>query len=180
MPKNSAGILLYRQSAQPWEVMLVHPGGPLWAKRDTGAWSVPKGEMEPGEEPQAAAVREFREETGVGVHGDFLPLHPVRYSSGKMVHAWAVQMDLDPARVKSNEFELQWPPRSGRYISVPEVDRAGWFSLDQARLKIVPAQAPLLDELESLLSASGPGLPGHPCAAPRTAGATARLPGRAP
>lgn len=153
MPRDSAGILLFRRSALAWEVMLVHPGGPLWSRKDVGAWSVPKGEMEEGEEPLAAAVREFAEETGVAVRGDFLPLRPVRYKNGKVVHAWAVQMDLDPAQVRSNEFELEWPPHSGRHISVPEIDRAQWYGLGEARDKIIPAQAPLLDELEGLLAA---------------------------
>ena len=153
MPRHSAGILLFRRSALAWEVMLVHPGGPLWSRKDVGAWSVPKGEMQDDEEPLAAAVCEFAEETGVAVRGDLLPLRPVRYKNGKVVHAWAVQMDLDPAHVRSNEFELEWPPHSGRHISVPEIDRAQWFGLGEARSKILSAQAPLLDELEGLLTA---------------------------
>jgi predicted NUDIX family NTP pyrophosphohydrolase len=124
------------------EVFLVHPGGPFWAKKDEGAWSIPKGEFEPGEEPLAAAKREFTEETGFVAEGDFVPLTPRKQPSGKVVHAWAVEMDCDPTRVKSNTFTFK-----GREF--PEIDRAAWFALDEARRKILPGQIEFLDELPS-------------------------------
>jgi predicted NUDIX family NTP pyrophosphohydrolase len=143
MPKTSAGLLLYRHHGGALEVFLVHPGGPFWARKDEGAWSIPKGEFNPGEEPLAAAQREFTEETGFTVAGDFLPLTPLKQRSGKVVHAWAVEADVDPALVKSNTFTLQ-----GK--TYPEVDRAGWFGLDIARQKMLPGQAGFLDQLGRL------------------------------
>lgn len=151
MAKQSAGVLLYRFRQAAPEVFLVHPGGPFWVKKDAGAWSIPKGEAEPGEDLLARAQREFTEETGFTVAGDFRPLAPIRQSGGKMVHAWAVEGDCDAAAIKSNTFDLEWPPRSGRIHAFPEVDRAGWFALAVAREKINPAQRGLLDELERLL-----------------------------
>ena len=142
MPKASAGVLLYRHRSGALEVFLVHPGGPFWVQKDDGAWSIPKGEFEPGEDPLAAARREFTEETGFVAEGDFVPLTPLRQKSGKIVHAWAVEMDVDPADVRSNTFTLQ-----GR--TYPEVDRAGWFRLDEARTKLLTGQTGFLDELES-------------------------------
>jgi len=144
MPKTSAGLLLYRYRGE-LEVFLVHPGGPFWAAKDAGAWSIPKGEFEPGEEPLAAAKREFTEETGFAAEGDFLALTPVKQKSGKTVHAWALEMDCDPARLVSNTFSFQ-----GR--TFPEVDRAAWFGTADAKRKILPGQAPLVDELAHLLA----------------------------
>lgn len=151
MAKQSAGVLLYRFRQAAPEVFLVHPGGPFWVKKDAGAWSIPKGEAEPGEDLLARAQREFTEETGFAIFGDFRPLAPIRQSGGKIVHAWAVEGDCDAAAIRSNTFDLEWPPRSGRIQAFPEVDRAGWFALAVAREKINPAQRRLLDELERLL-----------------------------
>jgi predicted NUDIX family NTP pyrophosphohydrolase len=130
-------------------VLLVHPGGPFWARRDLGAWSIPKGECEPGEDPLAAARREFEEELGSSPPTDAEPedLGEVRQKGGKVVRAWAIPGELDPSTIVSNTFELEWPPRSGKWIKVPEVDRAEWFSVEDAREKLNPAQAPLLDKL---------------------------------
>jgi predicted NUDIX family NTP pyrophosphohydrolase len=147
MPKQSAGLLLYRR----WddlEVFLVHPGGPYWARKDAGAWSIPKGELDPGEDPLAAALRELREETGFEVDGPYLPLPPVRQAGGKLVTAFAAEADADPAALRSATFALEWPPRSRRYIDVPEVDRGDWFDLAQARTKILRGQIPLLEHLD--------------------------------
>ena len=141
--KVSSGLLLYRERAGELEVFLVHPGGPFWAKKDEGAWSIPKGEFEPSEDPLTAARREFTEETGFPIEGDFRPLTPRKQKSGKTVHAWAVRGDCDPALIKSNTFTFQ-----GREF--PEVDRAGWFGLEEAKRKILPGQAGFLDELRSL------------------------------
>jgi predicted NUDIX family NTP pyrophosphohydrolase len=147
MPKHSAGLLMYRRSGGHLEVLLVHPGGPFWTKKDTGAWSIPKGEHDEGEEAFAAAAREFQEETGLVAHGPFLPLAQVKQQRGKIVQAWAFEGDCQPESLKSSTFSLEWPPKSGRRQEFPEVDRADWFSLEEARRKIVPGQAPLLDEL---------------------------------
>lgn len=147
---RSAGILLYRQLGSRLEVLIVHPGGPLWARRDLGAWSVPKGEYAPGEDPLAAARREFAEELGSPPPpGPVLDLGEVRLRSGKRVRAWALEGDLDAERISSNAFELEWPPRSGRTQLFPEVDRAGWFDLDEARRRLNPAQVQLLDRLQA-------------------------------
>jgi predicted NUDIX family NTP pyrophosphohydrolase len=151
MPKKSAGIVLYRQISSNLEVMLVHPGGPFWAKKDEGAWSIPKGEFEEGEEPLQAAKREFEEETGFAVTGDFVPLSPLRQRGGKVVYAWAVEGDFDVSNLKSNTFTLEWPPGSGRSKEFPEVDRACWFPLEEARRRILTAQEPFLSELEQKL-----------------------------
>jgi predicted NUDIX family NTP pyrophosphohydrolase len=147
MPKHSAGLLMYRRSGGHLEVLLVHPGGPFWTKKDTGAWSIPKGEHDESEEAFAAATREFQEATGLVAHGPFLPLAPVKQQGGKTVQAWAFAGDCQPESLKSSTFSLEWPPRSGRRQEFPEVDRADWFSLEEARRKIVPGQVPLLDEL---------------------------------
>lgn len=129
------------------QVLLVHPGGPFWKNKDLGAWSIPKGEFGPDEDPLAAAKREFSEETGVAVEGEFQALGSIRQESGKVVTAWAVEGDLDVSLVKSNEFEIEWPPRSGKHITIPEVDRAEWFSAAQALEKINPAQGEFIREL---------------------------------
>lgn len=137
------------------EVLLVHPGGPFWAKKDDGAWSIPKGEFRAEEEPLAAARREFQEETGFPARGAFLPLTPVRQRGGKVIHAWAFAGDCDPAELRSNPFSLEWPPRSGRRRRFPEVDRAGWFTVPAALRKIVPGQRALVAELATILRARG-------------------------
>ena len=143
----SAGILLYRLRATGPEVFLVHPGGPFWARRDLGAWSVPKGEVGEGEDLLEAAKREFFEETGGRVEGEFIQLAPLRQRSGKVVHAWAVEGDLDASSITSNTFAIEWPPRSGKSRMFPEVDRAGWFTLPEAREKLLPGQRPFLDDM---------------------------------
>ncbi|HEX9986639.1 MAG TPA: NUDIX domain-containing protein [Thermoanaerobaculia bacterium] len=151
MPKKtSAGILLYRRRAG-LEVFLVHPGGPFWAKKDLGAWTVPKGEVEEGEDPRDTAIREFTEETGFTLDGELRPLKPVRQAGGKTVHAWSVEGDCDPAALRSNLFSMEWPPRSGKRQEFPEADRAAWFALDEARRRIIAGQVPLLDELAALV-----------------------------
>jgi predicted NUDIX family NTP pyrophosphohydrolase len=151
MPKQSAGILMYRRDGNGWSVLLVHPGGPFWAKKDVGAWSLPKGEYAPGEHPLAVAVREFGEETGVVPKGEFQPLGEVRQVGGKRVRAWAVEGNLDTAEIRSNSFEMEWPPKSGRKQSFPEVDRAEWFSPDAAREKILASQREFIDRLLRIL-----------------------------
>jgi len=148
MPSPSAGILLYRRRDDQLEVLLVHPGGPFWARRDLGAWSIPKGECAADEEPLAAARREFEEELGTPPpDGPVEALGEIRQRGGKLVRAWAVEGDLDAGAITSNTFALEWPPRSGRTIEAPEVDRAEWFRLQRAREKMIPAQAELLDRL---------------------------------
>jgi predicted NUDIX family NTP pyrophosphohydrolase len=150
--KRSAGLLLHRMREDAPEVLLVHPGGPLWSSRDAGAWSIPKGEYEPTEEALAAARREFAEELGKAPpEGPVQELGEVRQRSGKLVRAWALAGDMDVEEIASNTFQLEWPPRSGRSIEVPEVDRAGWFTIAVAREKINPAQVPLLERLLELL-----------------------------
>ena len=151
MPEQSAGILAYRHTDGVLEVLLVHPGGPLWAKKDAGAWSIPKGLLAPGEDPLEAARREFAEETGFAIDGEFLPLGSHRQPSGKVVHVWAVAADVDVARLRSNLFELEWPPRSGKRQQFPEVDRAGWFPLLTAREKILKGQREFLERLSATI-----------------------------
>jgi predicted NUDIX family NTP pyrophosphohydrolase len=150
---ESAGLLLYHGRLGLLEVLLAHPGGPFWARKDAGAWTIPKGEVAPGEDPLAAARREFREETGFAPEGDPLALTPVKQRGGKLVRAWAVAGDWDPALLSSNTFTLEWPPQSGRMREFPEVDRAEWFEPAEARRRILPALIPLLDELVVLLKA---------------------------
>jgi len=156
MAKLSAGILLYRRHGAVLEVLLVHPGGPFWAKKDDGAWSIPKGEYEAGEDPLTAAKREFEEETGASMsavsHGDFLALTPIKQAGGKTVTAWSVAGDFDPSQLRSNVFEMEWPPKSGRKKEFPEADRAAWFSPEDARRKLLASQAPLLDEFLSRMT----------------------------
>jgi predicted NUDIX family NTP pyrophosphohydrolase len=151
MTKESAGLLLYRRRAEGIEVLLVHPGGPFWAKKDLGAWSIPKGEAAPGEDLLARARQEFLEETGFAPEGPVAPLAPVRQTGGKLVHGFALEGDCDAAAIRSNSFTLEWPPRSGQFREFPEVDRAAWFDLQTARQKINQAQSALLDELERLV-----------------------------
>lgn len=146
MVKRSAGLLLYRMTNGPLEVFLVHPGGPFYVKKDLGSWSIPKGEFDM-EEPLAAARREFKEETGFDIAGDFVELDPIKQKGGKYVYAWAVEADIDPARLSSNTFTLEWPPKTGKTADYPEVDRGEWFMIDNARQKILASQVPLLDDL---------------------------------
>jgi len=154
MAKRSAGLLLYRRRKGSIEVLLVHPGGPFWAKKDLGAWSIPKGEYVEGEDPLAAARREFEEETGAPAPANAVALGGLKQAGGKIVMAWAAEGDFDPAKLVSNVCEIEWPPRSGRRMEIPEVDRAGWFSIDEAREKILPSQVPFLDRLQSALQAT--------------------------
>ena len=156
MANTSAGLLMYRVRGDVIEVLLVHPGGPFWRKKDEGAWSIPKGEVEPGEELLATARREFHEELGLEAAGNFIPLTPIRQKGGKVVHAWAFEGDCDPAAIRSNTFTMEWPPKSGRAMEFPEVDKAAFFDLEAARRKINPAQAALLDQLDRLLKTAGP------------------------
>ncbi len=150
--KKSAGLLLYRRRNSTLEVFLVHPGGPFWAKKDDGAWSLPKGEIAEDEDPLQAAKREFYEETGVRIEGDFVALAPVKQAGGKTVYAWAIEADCDADAIKSNTFSIEWPPRSGKRQEFPEVDRAGWFCLDEAEKKILKGQLGLLEELRRELN----------------------------
>ena len=148
---NSAGILLYRLRSAA-EVFLVHPGGPFWARKDAGAWSIPKGEYEQGADALEAAKREFNEETGCAITGNFIMLVPLKQRSGKTVHAWAVEGDLDATSITSNLFSMEWPPRSGKQQQFPEVDQGAWFTLSTAKEKILAGQRVFLDELERLLT----------------------------
>ena len=148
MPKRSAGLLLYKREPDELRVLLVHPGGPFWKKRDAGSWSIPKGEYDEGEDARAVALREFEEETGVTPPaGDFIALGDVRQAGGKIVSAWALEGDIDPQNIVSNTFEMIWPPKSGRRESFPEIDRAGWFTLAEAAEKILDGQRPFLERL---------------------------------
>lgn len=150
MARRSAGLVAFRRRGEALEVFLVHPGGPFWAKKDLGAWSIPKGEYTDGEDALAAARREFQEETGIALEGNFVPLGQVRQAGGKIVDAWAVEADFDAALVRSNSFSMEWPPKSGRMREFPEVDRGEWFSLEAAQGKILKGQAPFLRQLERL------------------------------
>jgi len=151
MPKRSAGLLMYRLRDGFLEVFLVHPGGPFWAKKDLGAWSIPKGEYGPEETPLDAARREFGEETACPSEGELLPLTPLKQPSGKLIAAWAFQGDCDAGSIQSNTFSLEWPPGSGRRQEFPEVDRASWFTLEKAREKIAQGQVGFLEELQQIL-----------------------------
>jgi predicted NUDIX family NTP pyrophosphohydrolase len=152
MAKRSAGLLMYRRRDGPVEVFLVHPGGPFWAKKDMGAWSICKGEYAESELPLEAAKREFQEETGFTAQGSFLELGVVQQASGKIVTAWAFEGDGDPGKLISNLCQVEWPPRSGRMIEIPEVDRGGWFSIEAARERILKAQEPFLDRLSQMVN----------------------------
>ena len=157
MAKKSAGLLMYRRSPDgELQVLLVHPGGPFWAKKDLGAWSMPKGEYDDLEDALEAAKREFVEETGFPVSGPFLPLGSLKQPSGKTVSLWAFESDVDPAALVSNEFEIEWPPKSGRKASFAEIDRAGWFSLGEAREKLAKGQVGFLDALAKVVSTVSP------------------------
>jgi predicted NUDIX family NTP pyrophosphohydrolase len=147
MPKLSAGLLLYRYEDAELQVLLVHPGGPFWHAKDLGAWSIPKGEYEAGEDPLAAAKREFEEETGSVPSGDFIPLTPIKQPSGKIISAWALRSNFDPSTLRSNTFSMEWPPHSGKLHEFPEVDRAEWFNIEDAAMKIQTGQLPFLHEL---------------------------------
>ena len=153
MSRKSAGLLLYRFHNNLLEVLLVHPGGPFWAKRDTGAWSIPKGEFDDNEDPLNAAKRETCEETGIAadmlnpVIAKFIRLTPVKQNAGKVVFAWALETDFNPSEIRSNAFEMEWPPKSGKINLFPEVDKAGWFQKEEAKMKIIPGQVPLIEEL---------------------------------
>ena len=149
MAQVSAGLLVYRKRGAELQVLLVHPGGPVWKNKDAGAWSIPKGEIAEGEELMEAARREFAEETGCTASGPFVALRPVKQKSGKVVHAWAVEAEIDVGACRSNTFEMEWPPRSGKRVEFPEVDRAEYFDLATAKQKINPAQAAFLAELEA-------------------------------
>src|SRR5215475_12364034 len=151
MPKISSGLLMHRMREGELEFLLVHPGGPFWKNKDEGAWTIPKGEIGDGEEPLAAAVREFEEELGFKPSGPFIELTPIKQKAGKMVHAWAFEGDCDPSQIKSDTFSIEWPPRSGKQAEFPEVDRAEFFNLEAAKTKINPAQIPLLEELQRRL-----------------------------
>jgi len=148
MPKISAGLLLYRVRNGALEFLLVHPGGPFWKNKDDGAWTIPKGEIAEGEEPLSAAIREFEEELGFKPTGPFTELTSIKQKGGKVVQAWAFEGDCDPSQIKSNTFSIEWPPRSGKQAEFPEIDRAEFFNLEDAKIKINPAQIPLLEEVQ--------------------------------
>ena len=145
--RKSAGLLVYKKHRDEVEVFLVHPGGPFWRGKDKGAWSIPKGEFEEGEEPLSAARREFKEETGQAVDGDFIELKTIQQKGGKLVYAWAVEAQVDAENIVSNSFKMEYPYKSGKWIMVPEVDKAEWFSVEEAKDRINPAQAELIEDL---------------------------------
>ncbi len=147
MAKKSAGLLIFRRTTSSLEVLLVHPGGPYWAKKDEGVWSIPKGEFEESEDPMAAAKREFNEEMGIAISGELVALEPLRQAGGKTVYAWAVEGDFDLSNIKSNTFSLEWPPKSGKQREFPEIDRAEWFTMEVARRKILKGQAGFIHQL---------------------------------
>jgi predicted NUDIX family NTP pyrophosphohydrolase len=153
--KASAGILFFRTINKEIELLLVHPGGPFWKKKDNGAWTIPKGEIQEGEEPFTAALREVEEETGIQLKinsSESIELKPLKQKSGKLVYAWAIEMDLEPSAIESNEFEMEWPPRSGKKCTFPEIDKAAWFNVEVAKEKIITAQVTLIDELVSIIT----------------------------
>jgi len=153
--KTSAGMILFRVRDAELQVLLVHPGGPFWKKKDDGAWFVPKGEVEVGEEVLDAAKREFQEETGISPRGEFLALGSVKQKSGKTIFAWAFEGDCDPAKIKSNTFTIEWPPKSGRVAEFPEIDRADFFTLAQAKIKMHPVEFPFVERLHEILRTKG-------------------------
>lgn len=152
MSKASAGLILYRRVGKGLQVLLVHPGGPFWKNKDSGAWSIPKGEFLPGQDPLVTAKREFREELGKSVSGEFERLNPVRQAGGKIIYAFALEHDFDVSRIKSNTFDMEWPPKSGRMQAFPEIDRAEWCDLKTAREKMNPAQTAFLDQLTEMIN----------------------------
>ena len=154
--KQSAGLLMYRKRGESVQVLLVHPGGPFWVKKDLGSWSMPKGEFSEDEDALKAARREFEEETGFLPTGQFVRIGAIRQPSGKLIHAWAFEGDLDAKKVKSNTFSVEWPPQSGKQQEFPEVDRAEWFTIETAREKIIKGQVEFLDELLRVLESGGP------------------------
>jgi predicted NUDIX family NTP pyrophosphohydrolase len=154
LPKQAAGILLYRQTTHGLEVLLAHPGGPLWTRKDFGAWTIPKGQFGADESALAAARREFEEEMGSPAHGAFAELGSIRQPSGKIIHAFAAESDFDVTTVKSNLFTLEWPPKSGKKGEFPEIDRAEWFVIEEARKRILKGQEPFLDRLLTLLKST--------------------------
>jgi predicted NUDIX family NTP pyrophosphohydrolase len=156
MAKQSAGLLVFRRNSNGVDVFLVHPGGPFWQNKDAGAWSIPKGEFGSNEDPLVAAKREFHEETGLTVDGQFTPLTPIKQRGGKVVYSWIVESDFDATIVQSNRFSMEWPPGSGRLKEFPEVDRAEWFALEAAKDKILDSQRQLLDELRVFLARQRP------------------------
>lgn len=153
--KLSAGVILHRRTKERLEVLLAHPGGPYWRRKDAGAWSIPKGECADGEEPLAAALREFEEETGIKLEGELEPLGEVKQAGGKIVRAWTIERDCDPTQIHSNTFSLEWPPKSGKFQEFPEIDRFEWFPIAEARQKLVKAQAAFLDRLAERVEQGG-------------------------
>jgi predicted NUDIX family NTP pyrophosphohydrolase len=151
MSKTSAGLLMYRRRNEQWEVLLVHLGGPFWAKKDAAAWFIPKGEVNPGEEQRSAAKREFQEETGLAPGAELLELGSVKHQSGKKVYAWAFEGDCDPSALRSNTFQMEWPPRSGKTCEFPEIDRAAFFTIEAAREKMHPAEFEFVTRLVALI-----------------------------
>ena len=156
MRKESAGLLLYKLDGAEIQVLLAHPGGPFWAKKDKGAWTLPKGLVEAGETPLDAAIREFTEETGFAIEGEFLPLGAVVQRGGKHVEAWAIEGECDPEDLKPFMFQMEWPPKSGRMAEFPEIDRVAWFNLTEAREQILPSQVPFIERLGALLAGAQP------------------------
>jgi predicted NUDIX family NTP pyrophosphohydrolase len=150
--RMSAGILLYKKRGDAIEVFLVHPGGPFWKGKNEGAWSIPKGEFTEGEAPLAAAIREFEEETGKKIDGDFIQLTPIKQKAGKLVHAWAVEGEIDSDKIVSNTFRQEWPYKSGKWQTFPEVDKASWFEVEEGRRMINPAQASFIDQLLGIIN----------------------------
>ncbi|QQX76178.1 MULTISPECIES: NUDIX domain-containing protein [Aequorivita] len=151
MPKESAGLLLYALKNKEWKVLLCHPGGPFWAKKDVGAWTIPKGEIKNGENIITAALRETKEELGIRPQGDFIQLTPVKQKGGKVVHALALEKDFDPNNLQSNKFSLEWPPKNGKLYTYPEIDKVAWFNFAAAKTKILEGQLPFINELEKIL-----------------------------
>ena len=151
MPQKSAGILLYRFTNNNIEFFIVHPGGPFWAKKDSGAWSIPKGIIEDTEDPLGAAIREFEEETGIKISGNFIALAPVKMKNGKIIYAFAVEHDIDPTQLSSNTFMIEWPPKSGKQMEFPEIDKGEWFDTETCKTKLNDSQTPFIDELLKII-----------------------------